>query len=221
MRIILISLILGAGPLTAAPLNNLYFGLDNMRGFAEVYWWFTADGRVLRNTLPAGLTRAGFDAACQSHSGSCGDYSLTGDKLTIRYKTGAAENWTYKTLNGGIQLNYLILTPVGKYPAGTHLNGKWDRASTVKGPNMTITAPSFYAFRPDGTFSYLSITGLETESRVKGASVSSSQQAQATGTYSVHDNVLMLMRNGKNEEHMIFPAPGDNLNIDGIVYMKH
>jgi hypothetical protein len=30
----------------------------------------------------------------------------------------------------------------------------------------------------------------------------------------------MLMRKGKSERHMIFPAPGANLNIDGRVYTK-
>jgi hypothetical protein len=39
-----IGLLLAAGCTPAAGLNNLYFGLDNMRGFAEVYWWFLADG---------------------------------------------------------------------------------------------------------------------------------------------------------------------------------
>ncbi|HEY3739744.1 MAG TPA: hypothetical protein VGL53_07865, partial [Bryobacteraceae bacterium] len=69
---ILISLMLGAASLSAAPLNGLYFGLDNMRGFAEVYWWFLADGRVLRNTIPASLSPQQFDTACQQHTGYCG-----------------------------------------------------------------------------------------------------------------------------------------------------
>jgi hypothetical protein len=30
----------------------------------------------------------------------------------------------------------------------------------------------------------------------------------------------MLLRNGKSERHLIFPAPGANLNIDGRVYTK-
>ncbi len=178
MRLLLT--LIAAASLNAAPLNSLYFGLDNMRGFAEVYWWFLADGRVLRNTLPAGLTPAGFDAACQPNSGLCGNYTLNGDKLTIQYKIGKSEDWTYKTLNGGIQLNYLILTPVVKYPAGTRLNGTWDRASSSKvhsgpGSNVSITVPTFYTFKPDGTFTFLSIAGVDTESRVKGASGSSSQ----------------------------------------------
>ena len=227
MRIpsILISLLLGTASIHAAPLNSLYFGLDNMRGFAEVYWWFLGDGRVLRDTLPPGLTPAGFDAACQPNSGLCGNYTLSGDKLTIQYKNGKSENWTYKTLNGGIQLNYLILTPVVKYPPGARLNGSWDRASSSKvrsgpGSNVAITTPAFYAFKPDGTFTFLSIAGVDIQSRVKGASTASSQQAQSSGTYTIRDYVLTLVKDGKTEQHMIFPAPGDNLNIDGAVYKK-
>lgn len=221
----LISLALGAASLTAAPLNGLYFGLDNMRGFAEVYWWFLADGRVLRNTIPSGMTAQQFDAACQQHSGYCGTYTLSGDKLAIQYKTGGpVENWTYKTLNGGIQLNYLILTPVGKYPAGARLNGNWDRASSsaLNTGNIRVTSPSFYTFKPDGTFTFRNVTGLETVSRVRGASTNTSQQVQASGTYTIHDNVLTLVKNGgPAEQHMIFPVAGDNLNIDGQVYKKH
>jgi hypothetical protein len=227
MRItkILISLILGASFVSAAPLNGLYFGLDNMRGFAEVYWWFLADGRILRDTLPAGLNTQQFDSACQQNSGFCGSYTLSGDKLAIRYKNGTVENWTYKPLNGGIQLNYLILTPVEKFANGARLNGTWDRAFSAKvhsgpGSNATITSPTFYTFKPDGTFTFLNITGVDRESRVKGASTASSQQSQATGTYAVRDNVLTLVKNGNNEQHLIFPVAGGNLNIDGAVYKK-
>lgn len=35
------------------------FGMDQMRCFAEVYWWFRADGRVLY-----GLPTAGFLHRC-------------------------------------------------------------------------------------------------------------------------------------------------------------
>jgi hypothetical protein len=64
------------------------------------------------------------------------------------------------------------------------------------------------------------IAGVETGSRVKGASTASSQEFKLSGTYSVHDNVLMLVKDGKNEPHMIFPVAGDNLNIDRQVYKK-
>ncbi len=198
----------------AAPLNGLYFGLDNMRGFSEVYWWFLSDGRVLRNTLPAGLKKENFDAACQQHSGFCGTYTLSGDKLTVQYKTGAPENWTYKVLNGGIQLNYLILTPVEKYPAGAKLNGTFDRPFSAKVGNTAITSPTFYTFKPDGTFTFLNVTGVETANR------GGSHQTEATGTYTLRDNSLMIVKNGKTEEHMIFPVAGGSLNIDGMVYKK-
>jgi hypothetical protein len=221
----LILLLTVSASLQAAPLNGLYFGLDNLRGFAEVYWWFLPDGRVLRDTLPKGLTGDKFDAACQQHSGSCGNYTLNGDKLTLQYKTGNSEIWSYKPLNGGIQLNYLILTPVEKYPAGARLNGSWDRAfaATVHGlpgSNTTITSPTFYTFRPDGTFTFLNVTGIDATSKVQGANITSSQQTQSTGTYTVGNNVLTLVRNGATEQHMIFPVAGGSLNIDGMVYKK-
>jgi hypothetical protein len=214
----LILLLTASASLQAAPLNGLYFGLDSMRGFAEVYWWFLPDGRVLRDTLPTGLTVDKFDAACRQHSGFCGNYTLNGGKLTLQYKTGNSETWSYKPLNGGIQLNYLILTPVEKYPAGARLNGNWDRASAANvhsspGSNTTITSPTFYSFRPDGTFSFLNVTGID-------ATSTSSQQAQSTGTYAISNNVLTLVRNGATEHHMIFPVAGGSLNIDGMVYRK-
>jgi len=223
---LLLSLILGPASASAATLNGLYFGLDNMRGFAEVYWWFQADGRLLRNTLPTSLTPAGFNAACQRNSGFCSTYTLSGDKLTIQNKDGKSENWTYKVLNGGIQLNYLIMTPVEKFASGAKLNGSFDRASSAAvhsgpGSNVTITVPTFYTFKPDGTFTFLSIAGIDATSSVKGASVASSQQSQSSGTYSIHDNVLVLVKNGASETHMIFPVAGGNLNIDGVVYKKH
>jgi hypothetical protein len=210
-------LLLAMSPsLQAAPLNGLYFGVDNMRGFAEVYWWFLADGRVLRDTLPTGLTADKFDAACQQHSEVCGNYTLNGDKLTLRYKTVNSETWSYKPLNGGIQLNYLILTPVEKYPAGARLDGSWDRAFAASvhsspGLNIATASPSFYTFRRDGTFTFLN---------VPGANITSSQQTQSNGTYTVGNNVLTLVRNGATEQHMIFPVAGGSLNIDGMVYRK-
>jgi hypothetical protein len=94
VRTIVTLLLAGVFSLPAATLNGLYFGLDKMRGFAEVYWWFLPDGRVLRDTLPAGLTPAAFDAACQKNSGFCGSYTLSGDKLTAKNRDGKTENWT-------------------------------------------------------------------------------------------------------------------------------
>ena len=194
----------------AASLNGLYFGLDNMRGFAEAYWWFLPDGRVLRDTLPAALSVDKFDAACQQRSGFCGNYTLSGDKLTLQYKTGNSETWSYKVLTGGIQLNYLILTPIEKYPGGAKLSGTWDRpfsatVHTSPGSNTAIMSPTFYTFRPDGTFSYLNVTGVDAESKGRGANLTSSRQTQSTGTYTVHDNVLTIVRNGATEQHLIFP----------------
>jgi hypothetical protein len=216
---------LAACSLSGASLNNLYFGLDNMRGFKETYWWFLADGRFLHGLPMTGVTPADFDAACTAGSGICGTYVLNGSKLALTYKTGRSEDWTYAVLNGGIQLNYLILTPVGKYPAGAKLNGTFSRAFSAKfasGPSsaVTITAPSFFTFKSDGTFQSRSTAGVETTSAVKDANTSSSSQSQSSGTYTVHDNVLMLITSGKSERHMIFPAPGDNLNLDGQIYTK-
>jgi hypothetical protein len=224
-KAVLIPLLAISTLLQAAPLNGLYFGLDSMRGFAEVYWWFLPDGRVLRDTLSTGLTLDKFDAACRQHSGFCGNYMLNGDKLTLRYKTGNSEIWSYKLLNGGIQLNYLILTPVEKYPAGARLNGSWDRAfaATIHsspGSNTTITSPSFYTFRTDGTFTFLNVTGTDATAKVQGANIASSQKTQSTGTYTLGSNVLTLVRNGATEQHMIFPVAGGSLNIDGMVYRK-
>ena len=217
--------LLSGAAASAAPLNDLYFGLDNFRGFAEVYWWFQADGRVLRNQLPSNITPQIFDAACQTNPANCGDYTLNGSKLSIKYKNGMTEDWTYKVLNGGIQLNYLILTPVKKYPAGTHLSGTWDRAfsSTAHsgpGSNVTVTAPTFYTFKPDGTFQLKSIAGVDTQSTVKGASGSSSQESDSAGTYTIRDFTLTLTKNGKTEQHVVFPVADDNLSIDGMVYKK-
>jgi len=220
-KLILMSLLLTlASPLQGVALNSIYFGLDNMRGFAPVYWWFLADGRILRGLPTTGLAPEDFENACKGGSPNCGTYSLSGDKLTIKYRNGQPENWTFKTLNGGIQMNYIILTPVQKYPAGTHLNGNWNRPFTARVGSATITSPTFLSFKSDGTFSEKNITGLETRSTVPGASVNTSSSGQSAGTYTIKDNVLMLVRTGKSERHMIFPLAGDNLNIDGSVYSK-
>jgi hypothetical protein len=224
-KAILFLLLTLSAPAIAAPLNGLYFGLDNLRGFAEVYWWFLPDGRVLRDTLPAGLTAEKFDAACREHSGFCGTYTVSGNKLTLQYKTGNSETWSYKPLNGGIQLNYLILTPVEKYPPGSKLNGTWERAFAANvrvapGSNTAIVSPSFYTFKQDGTFTFQNITGVDSNSKTRGANITSSQQSQSAGTYTLHDNILMLVRNGSSEQHLVFPVSGGNLNIDGMVYKK-
>lgn len=194
-----------------------------MNHFAEVYWWFLADGRVLQGLPTTGLTPEDFDNACKATPRYCGTYTLSGEKLTIK-RNGINENWTLTPMNGGIQLNYIILTPVGKYPAGKRLNGAWSRPysatfATSSTSAVSVTSPTFLSFKSDGTYSRKNITGLEAASVATGSTVSSSQ-SEAAGTYTIKDNVLMLMSNGKSERHMIFPAPGDNLNIDGRVYTK-
>jgi hypothetical protein len=115
------------------------------------------------------------------------------------------------------------MTVVGKYPAGTRLNGTWDRPFSSKfatsGSSVaTVTSPTFLTFKPDGTYGEKNMTGLSTLS--KGGSVNDSQTSQATGTYTIRDNTLMLVKNGKSERHFIFPAVGDRLSIDGQLYSK-
>ena len=56
-----------------------------------------------------------------------GTYTLNGNQLAIRYQNGQTENYTYKPLQGGMQLIYMIYTPVKKFSAGTKLNGTWSR----------------------------------------------------------------------------------------------
>jgi hypothetical protein len=189
-----------------------------MRGFAEVYWWFLSDGRVLHGLPTTGLTSADFETTCNKNPGFCGTYTLSGDKLVIQYRGGKAENWTYKPLTGGFQMNYIILTPVQKYPAGARLTGNWDHPFSSKfgspASPTTVTSPTFLSFKADGTFSERNITGVESHN------VNSAQSTQGGGTYTISDNVLMLVRNGKSERHMIFPVAGGNLNIDGQVYHK-
>src|SRR5579883_3284429 len=170
---------------SAAPLNGLYFGLDNMRGFAEVYWWFLNDGRVLHGLPTSGLTPADFENACKTHPDSCGSYSLAGDKLTIQYRGGRNENWTYKPLNGGFQMNYIILSEVKKYPSGTRLNGTWSRpfsagAGTAGSP-IVITSPTFLSFHPDGTFAEKNVTGVDAKSGFNSSS------SQSGGAYTIQD----------------------------------
>jgi hypothetical protein len=113
--------------------------------------------------------------------------------MTIKYRVAAQpENWICKVLSGGIQLNYIILTPVQKYPAGTHLNGHWSWAFSAKFASNTVTSPTFLNFKSAGTFSETKVTGIESASGVPEASVNSSSTSQA----------------------------GDNLNIDGVVFTK-
>jgi hypothetical protein len=218
MKKILLALVLSVVPASGASLNSLYFGLDNMRGFSEVYWWFLADGRVLHGLPTTGLTPADFENACAKNPGFCGTYTLSGDKLVIQYRGGKAETWTYKPLDGGFQMNYIILTPVEKYRANTRLNGNWDRPFSSKfgspSSQITVTSPTFLSFRADGTFSERNVTGVESHN------VNSAQTTQGGGTYTISDNVLILVRNGKSERHMIFPVAGGSLNIDGLVYKK-
>ena len=223
--LIVISMLLGSLPAPAATLNNLYFGLDNMRGFAEVYWWFLGDGRVLYGLPTAGLAPEDFENACKANPANCGTYTFSGNKVANKYRNGKSEEYEFQTLNGGIQLGYIILTPVQKYPAGTRLNGTWSRPFSSKfaassSSAVTVTSPTFLTFKSDGTYGEKNITGVDSVSGVKGANVSSSQTSQVAGTYTIKDYVLMLVKNGKSEKHMIFPAPGDHLNIDGRVYTK-
>ncbi len=117
-KTILISLLFTLSGAAGAALNSLYFGLDNMRGFNEVYWWFLGDGRVYSGLPSTGLTPGDFESACKTVPSNCGTYTLSGDKLTMNFKGGQPQNWTpAKLSSSGIQLNYLILTPI-KYPTG-------------------------------------------------------------------------------------------------------
>lgn len=227
MRIATVSLlaIMGSAIAGAAPLNDLYFGLDNMRGFQEVYWWFLADGRVLHGMPASGLTQADFDRTCNSAPSMCGNYTLNGSQLSMKFHNGETLNWSYKPLQGGIQLNYLILTPVKKFASGTRLNGTWSPAPisqkfTTGSSETRITVPSFLTFRSDGTFTRRVISDVDNQPRGGGQSTYATGQSQTAGTYALKDYVLTLTTNGRAEQHSIFPVAGDNLNIDGRVYTK-
>ena len=220
MNVILISLMLAAFPAPAATLNNLYFGFNG----SPFYIWFLADGRIMSGLPTAGIQPQDFENACQPAPGLCGTYTLAGDKLTIKYRNGTSQVWsTQVQKNEDIFLGGIPMTVVGKYPAGTRLNGTWDRPFSSKfvtsGSSVaTVTSPTFLTFKPDGTYGEKNMTGLSTLS--KGGNVNDSQTAQAMGTYTIRDNILMLVKNGRSERHFIFPAVGDRLSIDGQLYSK-
>ena len=71
-------------------------------------------------------------------------------------------------------------------------------------PNVTVTAPTFYTFKPDGTYTFKEIAGVDRVSTVKGVSGSSSHQTQYSGTYTVRDYTLTLTGAGTNAQHLIF-----------------
>jgi hypothetical protein len=48
-------------------LEQPLFRTDNMRGFAEVYWWFLGDGRVPRGLPTTGVEPQDFERACQAN----------------------------------------------------------------------------------------------------------------------------------------------------------
>jgi hypothetical protein len=222
MNVILISLLLGAVAAPAATLNNLYFGFD--RGYS-FYWWFLADGRVMTALPTTGISPQDFENGCEPAPAKCGTYTLSGDKLTITYRSGKSQTWPIQVQkDANIMLGQIPMTVVGKYPAGTRLNGTWDRPFSSKfatsGTSIaTVTSPTFLTFKPDGTYGEKKMTGLSTET-VGGADTTSSNTSQATGTYTIQANVLMLVKNGKSERHFIFPAVGNRLNIDGQLYSK-
>ena len=141
MKRFLIALLIASSPACslAAPLNDLYFGYDMMRS-SEVYWWFLADGRVLNGLPNTGLSQSDFENACASARSRCGNYSLSGTALVIQYRDGRSEKWQYKPLQGGFQMNYLILAPVQKAPA--KLSGTWSRAFSSSFAGTTVTSPS-------------------------------------------------------------------------------
>lgn len=220
MKPFLLALLIAGAPACtfAAPLNDLYFGYDMMRS-SEVYWWFLADGRVLNGLPNTGLNKSDFDNACTSAPSRCGKYTLSGATLIIEYRDGRNEKWQYKPLQGGFQMNYLILAPVQK--AAAKLNGTWSKAFSASFAGTTVTSPSWLTFRSDGSFSRQSITGVNTAARPGAPNQRfNSSSAQGGGTYTVNGYDLTLTENGKSERHSIFLVAGGKLNIDGFVYQE-
>jgi hypothetical protein len=208
--------------LGAIGLNNLYFGFSG----GPFYIWFLADGRVMKGLPTTGISAQDFEEACKPVPTLCGTYSLSADKLTITYSNGVSQVSSIMIQkNLDLFLNQIPMTVVGKYPAGTRLNGTWDRpfSSTFATSGLstaTVVSPTFLTLRSDGTFGQKSMTSLSTETVVKGSSVNGSESSDVSGTYTIQDNVLMLIKNGKSERHFIFPAVGNRLGIDGQLYSK-
>src|SRR5579884_3610128 len=203
-------LLLGAAAAPAATLNDFYFGVDMMRNYVEVYWWFLPDGRVLNGLPRGGPDPANFDAACNASPQFCGNYTLNGDKLSIHYRSGADQQWTYKPLKGGIHLNYIILTPVARFPAGARLNGTWGRAmtntvATSSTTGVAINSPNFYTFRADGT--YTRRTSVEVDNMGSASRVDQVKNFESSGAYTLQGYTLTLTGNGGGQ-HTIFPVAG-------------
>jgi hypothetical protein len=223
MTLITMFLLLGACTAPSAGLDNLYFGFSSGSSF---YIWFLADGRIMAGLPTTGIAPQDFDNACQPAPNLCGTYNLSGDKLNIKYRNGTSQVWSIQVQkNLDLFLNQIPMTVVRKYAAGTRLNGTWDRPfssklATSSRSVATVTSPTFLTFRSDGTYGQKNMTGLSTDTVVKGGNVTSSQNVDTTGTYTIRDNVLMLTKNGQSERHFIFPAVGDRLSIDGELYSK-
>jgi hypothetical protein len=220
-NVLVTGLLLGAVVAPAATLNNLYFGFD--RGYS-MYWWFLPDGRIMTKLPTTGVTPQDFASACQPAPQFCGTYTLSGDKLTVTLNNGTPRVWPVQVQKDGLMLSMIPMTVVGKYPAGTRLNGTWNKpfSSTfaTSGTSVaSVTSPTLLTFKPDGTYGQSTMTGLSTSS-AKGADANNMQTFQVAGTYTIQDNVLMMVKDGKSERHFIAPAVGDRLAIDGQLYSK-
>jgi hypothetical protein len=107
------SILLGllfASLVDAAALNNLYFGLDNMRGFAEVYWWFLADGRVLHGLPKTGLGPEDFESACQNNGGSCGTYAIKDYVLTLVRNGKSERHMIFPVAGDNLNIDGMVYT---------------------------------------------------------------------------------------------------------------
>lgn len=142
---------------------------------------------MLEGLPTTGLTTGDFEKACAASPAMCGAYTLSGDKLAITLRNGRTESYSDKPLNGGIQINSFILTLVEKYPAGTRLNGIWERpfsSSTASASAVvSVVVPRWITFKPDAGYSEKTVADVDTQSAHGG--VTSSQQSDAEGSYTL------------------------------------
>jgi hypothetical protein len=210
LRLFLITFPLAIVAAHGQTLQGLYLQLQPIgTSYARVHYYFWQDGRICKGLPQGGVEQepapfAAYQAAVQKKGGECGQYSIDGRKMHLKWQTSPSYDASFVNFrNNSFEMNQYATAKIQTFGNGQKLDGKY--SATVVGNQMRSQV---YTFHPDGSY----------EMSDKPVTSRDGVPASSTGKYRVYGSTLEL--SGGAGKLTAYPFPDGGISIEGTVFSK-
>lgn len=207
----------------AAEPNGLYLMTRYIMGSSlEVAGWYFKNGHVSNHPV-GNIQQFDFGKAAAEAPNNTGTYTISGNKLTIKWANGKQETADMEPDASGFCWQMGIFCPVKPFPANQKLEGKYTGGASA-GYGKAVNATTI-TFSGNGQYSLGQVGSVHSDTS-NGTQLRAGSVGEESGTYQLSGTTLTLKGSGKTRQILTFPyddgttGPSGHLFFDSCMLKK-